>query len=261
MRCSPWRVLLCAPLALMACGGEPSAPNTPPVAAAGSDQDVNRGDVVALTGSATDPDGQSLTITWTQVAGPSVGALSGPTPSFTAPNAVVTLAFDLVAYDGVDSSPPARVVIRVLEDKTHALWVAPAGNDANAGTRATPKHSIQAAIDAANAAGLGADVYAAAGTYPGSLTLHSNVSVYGGYNPTTFLRDVAANATVVDGGATAVTGTAANALTVDGLTIRSAAATTGGTSIAILLDNSSNVVISGNTIISGAGGTGVPGTP
>jgi len=47
----------------MACGGEPSAPNTPPVAAAGSDQDVNRGDVVALTGSATDPDGQSLTIT------------------------------------------------------------------------------------------------------------------------------------------------------------------------------------------------------
>ncbi len=63
MRCSAWRVLLCAPLALMACGGEPSAPNTPPVAAAGSDQDVNRGDVVALTGSATDPDGQSLTIT------------------------------------------------------------------------------------------------------------------------------------------------------------------------------------------------------
>src|SRR6266550_2610522 len=253
-------MVLSAHLLLNGCGGEPSASKTPPTASAGPDQDVNRGELVALTATATDPDGQSLTLTWTQVAGPSVGALSGPTPTFTAPNAVVTLAFDLVAYDGVDSSPPARLVIRVLEDKAHALWVAPAGNDANAGTRAAPKHSIQAAINAANAAGLGADVYAAAGTYSGSLTLHSNVSVYGGYNPTTFLRDVAANATVVDGGATAVTASSANALTVDGLTIRSAAAGVGGSSIAILLDNSSNVVISGNTISAGAGGAGAVGT-
>src|SRR5205809_5942736 len=255
---APLLALLSAQLALIGCSAESSAPKVPPVASAGLDQDVNRGEMVTLAGSGSG--GQSLTYKWTQAAGPSVGALSGPTPTFTAPNAVVTLAFDLVAYDGVDSSPPARVVIRVLEDKAHALWVAPAGNDANAGTRATPKHSIQAAIDAANAAGLGADVYAAAGTYPGSLTLHSNVSVYGGYNPTTFLRDVAANATVVDGGATAVTGTAANALTVDGLTIRSAAAATGGASITILLDNSSNVVISGNTISAGAGGAGAVGT-
>jgi len=252
---------LSAQLLVIGCGGEPSAPNTPPTASAGLDQDVNRGELVALTATATDPDGQSLTLTWTQVAGPSVGALSGPTPSFTAPSAVVTLAFDLVAYDGVDSSPPARVVVRVLEDKTHALWVATTGDDANAGTRAAPKHSIQAAIDAANAAGLGADVYAAAGTYSGSLTLHSNVSVYGGYNPTTFLRDVAANATVVDGGATSVTASSANALTVDGLTIRSAAAGFGGSSIAILLDNSDDVFISGNTISAGAGGAGVGGAP
>src|SRR6266581_5057601 len=96
---------LSALLALSGCGSEPSAPNVPPVASAGLDQDVNRGEIVTLAGSATDPDGQSLTITWTQAVGPSVGALSGPMPSFTAPDAVVTLAFDLVAYDGADSSP------------------------------------------------------------------------------------------------------------------------------------------------------------
>src|SRR6266550_8308484 len=254
-------MVLSAHLLLNGCGGEPSASNTPPTASAGPDQDVNRGELVALTATATDPDGQSLTLTWTQVAGPSVGALSGPTPTFTAPNAVVTLAFDLEVSDGVDSSPPARVVIRILEDKAHALWVATTGDDANAGTRAAPKHSIQAAIDAANAAGLGADVYVAAGTYPGSLTLRSNVSVYGSYNPTTFLRDVSANATVVDGGTTSVTGAAANALTLDGLTIRSAAATFGGSSIAILLDNSDNVLITGNTISAGAGGAGLGGAP
>jgi len=259
---APLLVLLSAQLALIGCSAESSAPRVPPVASAGLDQDVNRGEMVTLAGSGSG--GQSLTYKWTQAAGPSVGTLSGPTPSFAAPNAVVTLAFDLVVSDGVDSSPPARVVIRVLEDKGHALWVAPGGDDANPGTRAAPKHTLQAAIDAANAAGLGADVYAAAGIYSGSLTLRSNVSVYGGYSPTTLLRDVAANATVVDGGATAVTAVTASGvttLTLDGLTIRSAGAAAGGSSIAILLDNSSNVVISGNTIGSGAGGVGVPGTP
>src|SRR2546426_6766317 len=122
--------------------------------------------------------------------------------------------------------------------------------------------TIQAAIDAANVGGLGADVYAAAGTYSGSLTLHPNVSVYGGYSPTTFLRDVAGNATVISGGTTAVTGTSANALTLDGLTIRSADATAaGGSSIAILLDNSANLVLSRNAIVAGGGAAGVAGSP
>src|SRR3989454_590850 len=251
-------------LLLIACGGEPSAPSqqAPPVGSAGADQDVNRGELVTLHGSATAPGSAALTYTWTQVSGPSVGALSGATPSFTAPNDVVTLAFDLVASDGLDQSPPDRVVVRVLEDKAHALWVAPGGDDANLGTLAAPKQTIQAAIDAANAGGLGADVYAAAGTYSGSLTLRPNVSVYGGYSPTTFLRDVAGNATVISGGTTAVTGTSTNALTLDGLTIRSADATVaGGSSVAILLDNSANVVVSRDAIIAGAGAGGAPGSP
>src|SRR3989475_3356020 len=251
-------------LLLIACGGEPSAPSqqAPPVGSAGADQDVNRGELVTLHGSATAPGSAALTYTWTQVSGPSVGALSGATPSFTAPNDVVTLAFDLVASDGLDQSPPDRVVVRVLEDQAHGLWVAPGGDDANLGPLAAPKQPSQAAIDAANAGGLGADVYAAAGTYSGSLALRPNVSVYGGYSPTTFLRDVAGNATVISGGPTAVTGTSANALTLDGLTIRSADATAaGGSSIAILLDNSANVVVSRNAIVAGGGAAGVAGSP
>src|SRR6267143_150694 len=235
--------------------------NTLPVASAGADQEVNRAEMVTLHGSGTDTDGQTLTVIWTQVFGPSVGVLSGPTPSFTAPNDIVTLAFDLVTSDGLDQSAPAHVVIRVLEDKAHVLWVAPTGDDANPGTRAAPKHSIQAAIDAANAGGLGADVYVASGTYAGSLTLRANVSVYGGFSPTTFLRDAAANPTVVDGSTTAVSGQAANALTVDGLTIRSAdAAPAGESSIALLLNNSGSVVVSRNTITAGAGAGGAPGS-
>src|SRR2546426_5008278 len=251
-------------LALIACGNDASGPSQPsvPVASAGADQEVTRAELVTLHGSATTPASGTLTYTWTQVSGPSVGALSGATPSFTAPSDVMTLAFDLVVSDGRDPSAPSRVVIWVLEDKAHALWVAPAGDDANPGTLAAPKRTLQAAIDAANAGGLGADVYAAAGTYSGSLTLHPNVSVYGGYSPTTFLRDVAGNATVISGGTTAVTGTSANALTLDGLTIRSADATAaGGSSIAILLDNSANLVLSRNAIIAGAGAGGAPGSP
>jgi len=180
MICSPFRttkplrlitlfsVLLAGQLLVIACGGEPSAPSQPtaPVGSAGADQDVNRGELVTLHGSATAPGSGALTYTWTQVSGPSVGALSGATPTFTAPNDVVTLAFDLVVSDGRDQSAPSRVVIWVLEDKAHALWVAPTGNDADAGTRAAPKRTIQAAIEAADAGGLGADVYAAAGPTP-----------------------------------------------------------------------------------------------
>ena len=39
----------------------------------------------------------------------SVGALSGATPTFAAPNDVTTLEFDLIASNGVNQSAPDRV--------------------------------------------------------------------------------------------------------------------------------------------------------
>ncbi|MDP3909350.1 MAG: DUF1565 domain-containing protein, partial [Gemmatimonadales bacterium] len=244
--------------------GEVAGPNTPPTASAGPDQDVTRGSMVTLVGSAADPDGQSPTLTWSQVSGPSVGPLTGPMPTFTAPNEVTTLEFDLVASDGRESSAADRVAVWVLEDAAHALWVAPAGSDANPGTRASPKLTIQAAIDASAD---GADVYLSAGTWDVSatITLRAGVSLYGGFHATTFLRDPVANETVITGPPTAISGTGANALSIDGLTIQSVNGIATGpdanrSSVGIAFQNSDDVVITRNRIIAGNGITGARGT-
>ena len=242
----------------------PPGANNPPTASAGADQDVTRGSMVTLMGSAADPDGQSLTFTWTQVSGPSVGTLTGGTPTFIAPNEVTTLEFDLVTSDGRESSAADRVIVWVLEDAAHALWVAPDGNDANPGTRASPKLTIQAAI---NASSDGADVYLTAGTWDVSatITLRAGVGLYGGFDATTFLRDPAANETVITGPSTAISGTGANALTIDGLTIRSADGIAtdpeaNRSSVGIAFQNSDDVAVTRNRILTGNGIVGAQGT-
>jgi hypothetical protein len=67
-----------------------ATPNSPPIANAGPDQeDVYEGDVVTLNGSASsDPDGDPITYSWSQVAGPQVTLknLDSPSPTFSAPN-------------------------------------------------------------------------------------------------------------------------------------------------------------------------------
>ncbi len=73
----------------------------PPVVNAGADRTVVAGAAVALAGTATDPNGDALTVAWTQTAGPAV-TLTGAatlTPSFTAPGAATTLTFQLTASD------------------------------------------------------------------------------------------------------------------------------------------------------------------
>lgn len=78
--------------------------NTAPSATAGTDQDVGEGTSVVLSGSGSDPDGNPLTFSWQQLAGPAV-ALSSPnlaTTSFTAPRVTLdtTLTFALRVDDG-----------------------------------------------------------------------------------------------------------------------------------------------------------------
>ena len=158
-----------------------------PVASAGDDVDASLAETVSL--SATSNLGASAVYTWTQVAGPSVGALSGATPSFTAPDQVSTLMFELTVSDGANVSGADRVMVFVLEDKNNTIWVDASGDDNNAGTRSAPKASIQAAIDAARAGGAGADVYVGSGTYAQALNLAADVSVYGGYDAMNWLRD------------------------------------------------------------------------
>jgi len=96
--------------------------NHPPLADAGTDQTVNEGETpVTLNGSASsDPDGDALSFSWTQLSGTPV-TLSGATtaaPSFTAPlvgPANDTLTFQLAVDDGLGGNHTAPVNVTVLD--------------------------------------------------------------------------------------------------------------------------------------------------
>ena len=78
-------------LALPLLGGCPTVNppvNQAPIVNAGINQSVAPGASVSLNGTASDPDGDTLTITWTQTGGTTLVTLTGAdtlTPSFTAP--------------------------------------------------------------------------------------------------------------------------------------------------------------------------------
>jgi hypothetical protein len=104
--------------------------NQPPTAYASSDPnnivamaEVDENTAVTLYGSGSDPDGDGLTFSWTQViqAGDPTVALTGDTsatPTFTAPNLTtqdhVDLVFQLIVNDGHLNSGASTVTIRVL---------------------------------------------------------------------------------------------------------------------------------------------------
>jgi hypothetical protein len=92
--------------------------NQPPVADAGTPQDVQAKTVVSLNASASkDPDGTIQKFSWSQTSGPSV-ALSATTiasPSFTAPevNILTTLEFEVSTEDNDGAKSTAKVQIKV----------------------------------------------------------------------------------------------------------------------------------------------------
>lgn len=102
-------------------GGGNSTANASPTADAAADQSVQEGDTVTLDGSgSSDPEGSTLTYTWSQIDGPSV-TLSDPAvaqPQFAAPTLAtgeteISLGFELVVSDGSASSAPETVAITV----------------------------------------------------------------------------------------------------------------------------------------------------
>jgi len=95
--------------------------NQPPIAKAGSDQNVNEGTMVTLNGAgSSDPDGSALFYEWTQMSGPPV-TLSSPSvaqPTFLAPGvgeAGESLTFQLTVTDSVGLFTRDSCIVNVVQ--------------------------------------------------------------------------------------------------------------------------------------------------
>ena len=141
-----------------------------------------------------------------------------------------------------------------------AIFVATTGDDANPGTRAAPKRTVQAGINAAASGRLA--VYIASGTYVDTLTLAAGVSLYGGYRATDWSRS-ASNVTTIQGDSTTGVFARVNeAVELQRLTITSADATSAGTSsYGVRISGSgAEVTLRRCTVRAGRGADGAPGS-
>jgi len=95
----------------------PSGANASPVANAGIDQVVLSGDTVTLNGTSSyDPDGDSLTYSWTQQSGTtvSINNISSINPTFFAPATAGDLTFQLTVTDTSNSHSTDTVTVTVV---------------------------------------------------------------------------------------------------------------------------------------------------
>lgn len=102
--------------------------NTAPVVDAGSDQTVDEATTVQLDGTATDADGDTLTITWSQSSGSTVtlSSTSAEDPTFTAPDVAgaETLVFQMSVSDGTTtSSDTVSIQVRDPNATNVADWI------------------------------------------------------------------------------------------------------------------------------------------
>ena len=96
----------------------PSTTNTPPTVDAGPDRTVNERTAVTLSGSASDPDGDTMTYAWTHDSGISVDLTGSDTtrPQFTAPgvtsNEDIVFTFTVTDTAGESADDTITVTVR-----------------------------------------------------------------------------------------------------------------------------------------------------
>ncbi|MFT7621566.1 MAG: hypothetical protein ACI9WU_000730 [Myxococcota bacterium] len=154
----------------------------------------------------------------------------------------------------------------------NAIFVAKNGDNANVGSLALPKLTIQAGIDAAVTLGK-RDVYVATGVYSENVVLAAGVSVYGGYTGDFTQRDITLFETAVIGqepGGAAVGAFSAFAIAgageptnLDGFTVFGPdSQSAGDSSYAVWIrDCDARLQVTNNRIFSGSGGNGQSGGP
>lgn len=163
-------------------------------------------------------------------------------------------------------------VLYFIVEPPQGIYVAQTtgANDANAGTWNSPVRTIATGVARAVSSGL-TEIYIGEGDYTETLDLiGTHLSLYGGYDATTWIRDTSAHPTSIHGGtaghpsALYVSSPYANRL--DGLRIYSANRVEPGvSSYGIVLYQSNTVtiegcwVISGTTVAGADGGVGPPG--
>ena len=138
------------------------------------------------------------------------------------------------------------------------IYVSESGDPGNAGTPTDPLDSVSSAIAIADGNG-GASVFVAAGTYDEELTLADGVDLYGGFDPSSWARDIVTNKTVLVNSTGDYTVIAHTDSTIDGFTIRTyrAAGAPTGTYEYSITTSSGGPTITNNTVVGGAlDGTG-----
>ncbi|RMG17182.1 MAG: choice-of-anchor D domain-containing protein, partial [Deltaproteobacteria bacterium] len=152
--------------------------------------------------------------------------------------------------DGIDGDP------------NDAIFVSVAGSDTNPGTMSAPMATLAAAITAAASAGK--DVYVSEGVYlvPSTITLSDGVSIYGGYNASTWARSDTA---IPELRVASTRGMSASNITtptvVDRIHVISADATSpGGSSYALFAVNASGLSLRHAIFEAGSGAAGADGS-